>query len=107
MVMFRVLYVAWHTEHNHVEIAWAFMTPLLRQQFFELFFYCLCSGIKCRLFWRVIGGCRSLHCRDKARRAIQVIEAMLDNPGVDMTPVARQVRLFGHNDDPISLTHCS
>ncbi len=42
---------------------------------------------------------------DEAGRSIQVIEAVLHDPRVDMAAKAGQIRLFRHHDHAVGLAH--
>src|SRR5579884_1237279 len=59
--------------------------------------------IESDLLWPIVRGCRSSYRRDESWRAIQVIETVLHDPGMDMTPKAGQVRLFSDNNNTIRL----
>src|SRR6185312_13880860 len=62
-------------------------------------------GIEGGLLWAVVGRGWRGDGANQDRRGVEVEEAALGDPRVNVPPEARQVRLLGHDDRAIRLAH--
>src|SRR5947209_12363419 len=77
------------------------LAMLLNQQRLDLLLYGFCRWIQCHLLCCIIRCRWSGKCADQDRCAIQIVETMLNNPGMDVPTEARMICLFRHYNHPI------
>src|SRR5713226_4037937 len=74
---------------------------LFSQQFVNLCLDCFSSWKESCFFYSIVGSSRSRNSRDKSRSTVKIIEAMLNNPGMNMASKSCKVSFFSHDDYPV------